>query len=439
MIGWLYPAALIGLATLAGPIVVHLLRRQRAARLPFPSLRFVPASRTASVRLRLPSEPVLLAVRMAILGLAVAALTQPFVLTEARTAAWQNRVARAVIVDGSASMAAPAEAGREAAEAARQGAYWSTDVAASSLGTAIRAAVARLRAAPPARREIVIISDFQRQTLEERDVAAVPPATGLRFVTVGELPAERRVPGMTLLSVTPSRARAHALTLSGPSTAVTIGRTETTSAGLRVLVPQPRQAAVDAAVRAVADAGAPAPSASEPLAILLGGWRDAGNVRALSDGWMLRTVVGLATDPILRPLAEQAEGSPAVLDRPWTAVLRDRQGRPLVHAAASASELWLTAPFDPGSFEAAALIHAALVARHGTVARPELEIERIPDATLAGWSRPPGPVPESAWRLAGRSDARWFWAAALVLLTIEAVLRRERSLQRPGEVRRDAA
>ena len=439
MIGWLYPAAWIGLATLAGPIVVHLLRRQRAARLPFPSLRFVPGSRTASVRLRLPADPVLLAVRVAILALAVAALAQPFVLTEARIAAWQNRVARAVIVDGSASMAAAADASREAAEAARQGAYWSTDVTDPNLGAALRAATARLGDAPPARREIVVISDFQRQALHERDVADVPPFTGVRFVTVGELPGERRVPGMTLFSATPSRSQAHALTLSGPSTAVTIAPAPPNSGGLRILVPQPGQAAADAAVRAVADAGAPAPSASEPLAILLGGTAEAGAVRALSNGWMLRTVVALAMDRTLRLVVEQAEATPTGLDGPWTAVLRDKQGRPLVHAAASAGELWLTAPFDPGSFEAAALIRAALVARHGTVARPELEIERIPGATLASWSRPPGPVPESVWRSAERSDARWFWGAALLLLTVEAVLRRERSPQRIAEVRRDAA
>ena len=234
MIGWLYPAAWIGLATLAGPIVVHLLRRQRAARLPFPSLRFVPASRTASVRLRLPAEPLLLAVRVAVLALAVVALTQPFVSTEARIAAWQNRVARAVIVDSSASMSAAADASREAAEAARQGAYWSADVADPNLGAALRAAVARFGDAPPARREIVVISDFQRQALYERDVAEVPPFIGVRFVTVGELPGERQVPGMSLFSAASSRSRAHALTLSGPSTAVTIAPAPPDSGGRMV-------------------------------------------------------------------------------------------------------------------------------------------------------------------------------------------------------------
>ncbi|MCA1652019.1 MAG: BatA domain-containing protein [Acidobacteria bacterium] len=74
MISWLYPAAWMRLAALAGPIVVHLLRRQRAARLAFPSLRFVPASRTAAIRLRLPTEPLLLAVRVAIVALRLLAI-----------------------------------------------------------------------------------------------------------------------------------------------------------------------------------------------------------------------------------------------------------------------------------------------------------------------------------------------------------------------------
>ena len=57
MIAWLQPAALIGLLALAGPILIHLLRRQRAPRVLFPSLRFVRPTRTAAVRLRVPSGP----------------------------------------------------------------------------------------------------------------------------------------------------------------------------------------------------------------------------------------------------------------------------------------------------------------------------------------------------------------------------------------------
>ena len=45
MIGWLAPLALFGLIAIAGPIVVHLLRRQRAKRIQFPSIRTARADR----------------------------------------------------------------------------------------------------------------------------------------------------------------------------------------------------------------------------------------------------------------------------------------------------------------------------------------------------------------------------------------------------------
>ena len=56
MIHWLNPAALAGLALLALPILIHLLRTRQAERIPFPSLRFVLPSETAAVRLRLPAD-----------------------------------------------------------------------------------------------------------------------------------------------------------------------------------------------------------------------------------------------------------------------------------------------------------------------------------------------------------------------------------------------
>ena len=120
MIAWLNPGAWVGLAVLAGPVLVHLLLRHRAARILFPSLRFVRASRTAAVRLRPPSDWLLLALRLATLGLAVVALAQPLLLAPARSAAWNARLARAVVVDASDSMKPlMASAARAADEEAR--------------------------------------------------------------------------------------------------------------------------------------------------------------------------------------------------------------------------------------------------------------------------------------------------------------------------------
>ena len=69
MIGWTNPAALWALVVSAAPVIIHLLRRHRAARIPFPSLRFVRPAETSAVRLRRPSDSWLLVLRVAILAL----------------------------------------------------------------------------------------------------------------------------------------------------------------------------------------------------------------------------------------------------------------------------------------------------------------------------------------------------------------------------------
>ena len=45
---WLNPLALAGLAAAALPVIIHLLKRHRATRVPFPTLRFMTDSRAAA-------------------------------------------------------------------------------------------------------------------------------------------------------------------------------------------------------------------------------------------------------------------------------------------------------------------------------------------------------------------------------------------------------
>ncbi len=88
----------------AVPIAVHMLRMRRSKRVAFPSVRFVRPSQTASVRLRAPSDLRLLALRVTIVALAGLACAQPLWITPAREAAWNARIARAIVVDASESM-----------------------------------------------------------------------------------------------------------------------------------------------------------------------------------------------------------------------------------------------------------------------------------------------------------------------------------------------
>ena len=123
---------------------------------------------------------------------------------------------------------------------------------------------------------------------------------------------------------------------------------------------------------------------------------------------------------------------------------RDSQSRPIVRAAAAGPQLVLDVDAPPSALLSAAVVRAALTARHGSVARPEEEIQRLTAAELTAWSRAPLPVTADSWRsgMAGlESDARWCWALALALLAVESAIcgRKTGRLDAPHEVRADAA
>ena len=64
---WLSPAAFLGLALIAVPIVIHLLVRQQGRRVDYPSLRFLRSSRLAAFRRRNIQDALLLICRVTII------------------------------------------------------------------------------------------------------------------------------------------------------------------------------------------------------------------------------------------------------------------------------------------------------------------------------------------------------------------------------------
>jgi hypothetical protein len=76
-----------------------------------------------------------------------------------------------------------------------------------------------------------------------------------------------------------------------------------------------------------------------------------------------------------------------------------------------------------GSYFTAALARAAL--RVAPWSRPATESEpsTIPDSTLEALRREPGPADTTSWQSVEHTDARWLWAASLLLLVVEAWLR----------------
>ena len=435
MIAWLNPAALGALALLSGPLLVHLLLRHRARRVAFPSLRFLRASRTASVRFRSPSDVGLLAIRLAIVALAVAACAQPVVLTQGRIAAWDRRVARAILVDVSTSMAASAAAAARLAEDESQSAAFNVRIQERDLRTGLDKAAASLDTLPPARREIVVISDFQIGALHQADVKRVPGAVGLRLVQVGTRHSARDVAAFDRLTV--DGAISVDATLSEDGTRRRPGTVRPSIRGLELLSETKDATAVAGLRGAVIESGTPAPSADQQVTIAFAGGA-LPRVRPIASGWMLDAVLRLQRDSELRSACEAGEAAAAPPGDAWFTVCRDRLGRALVRAAASADRLVLHVAAAPSTFLAAAAVRGVLVARHGTTARPEDEVRRMSAAELSRLMRAPAPVSRESQLHSLPSDARWCWLAVLVLLAIESVARRPHVV-RAAEARPHAA
>jgi hypothetical protein len=107
----------------------------------------------------------------------------------------------------------------------------------------------------------------------------------------------------------------------------------------------------------------------------------------------------------------------------WQDVVRDPRGRPLVAAAEADGRLLIRTVAPVQSPLGAALIRSVLVSA-GDTPVPHREVIQIPDAQLDKLRRDSGPVTRNAWPRVDRTDARWFWSAALLLLIIEGWVRR---------------
>ncbi len=401
MIAWQTPGAFVALLTLAAPLVIHLLQRRRATRILFPSDRFLRPSVTGAVRLRLPSDVALLVLRCAILAAAVCALAQPVVVSRARMRAWNARVARAVVVDVSASMKPAADAAAEAAAAELRSAAHGVRIESADLADGVRRAASSLAAAPPARREIVVFSDFQSGALTAPALEDVPESMGVRFVRVGQPSGVRQTMGPALLATSGRGLRAE-IAVHEDRTSVSFVDSVAESGGLRIdgASENDRQKLLDT----VASSGAPAPDASEPIVVRFGRPEGRNGGRPEGKRWMLETALRLRTDP---ELAADPTSSPAI------------------RVGASGDALALDVDADPGSFAAAAAARGVLAARHGSPVRAlaEHEVRTIAEGELRAWSRDAPDVTPDIWRHAGQTDARWFWALALLLLGVEAFVR----------------
>lgn len=233
--GFVAPLVLAGLVTLAIPVLIHLIQRERKRVVEFPSLMFLRKIPYQSVRRRRIRDWMLLMMRLAALALIVMAFARPFFKRDSLAAATQQGAREAVVlVDTSYSMSygdrwqrartAAAEAiaalgagdraslvffssgaevaVRSAGDRGRLEAGLATaevGAGATRYAPALKLASSLLSESALPRREIILISDFQRRGWEQtpgRDDVKLPERTTLTPVSVATGEASN-------LSVTP--------------------------------------------------------------------------------------------------------------------------------------------------------------------------------------------------------------------------------------------
>jgi len=243
---WLAPAALIGLGLIALPIAIHLLVRQQARTLAFPSLRFLRETQLASLRRRNIQDAALLACRVAIVAVAAIAAAGPVLQTAARTAGYAGRVSRAIVAIGSSNASL--------AEGAWASATFERRDVADSLSDAVR----WLNRQPPSSREVVIAGALRRGVIDDSHLLTVPADIGIRFE-----PASIESPTDVILPVLARRNGALArvdrpVHLENDATRVSEANTTPIASDLVTIVARPADTALaNAALGAVLEAGVP--------------------------------------------------------------------------------------------------------------------------------------------------------------------------------------
>ena len=235
----LTPAFLIGLAALAVPLLIHLIRREKQDAVEFPSLMFLSRIPQPTVKRRVIRNWWLFALRCLALILLVSAFARPF-MTQPPEAVMSAAAAREVVIllDRSYSMGygerwerarAAARETIDALGAADRASVVFFDVTARAatqptnekvrlrnavdsarvghlvtrIAPALKLAHSILSASELARHEVVLISDFQRSGWDGAAGVQLPPGAVLRTVSVADAAAANIV----VSRVTLERAR----------------------------------------------------------------------------------------------------------------------------------------------------------------------------------------------------------------------------------------
>ena len=271
-----------------------------------------------------------------------------------------------------ATVAVDSNAAPEPSDAVFRSATFNRTAIADAIGDGLR----WLDAQPPSAREIVFAGSFRRGSIEASDLAVVPPEVGIRFVadTASAAPNQFTSSSLTRRNGTLVRVD-HLVRLDTDVTRMADdAAVPVPEDRLRVIAAPADQALAEAALRAAVDEGVPWTAADRRLLLV---WDGADAAAAAVQG------VDVIRMAVPNPPSSSARAT-------WDAIDR-------------------------------------------ATPRPFVEPVLIPSEQLQSWSRPPGPPSPSA--IPGdEGDRRWFWAAALALLGLEHVLRREKAGERAKAV-----
>lgn len=435
---WQNAWAFAGILFLALPVLIHLLSRKRAVLQKFPSLRFLDVTRLLPTRSPNLSDIPLLLVRLGVLAAAVVALAQPLFVSAARKQSINSTLSRVILVDTSASVlraSGGADSVRIIPERLAGDASSSVVLRSANIAGLIRGAEAWL-AMQPGRGELVLVSDFQSNVIDSATMAAVPSHVGLKFV---QLPTARGLiaePWRTVnTSVTANsyrgRTSAEWTEYNEHDPGITVVQLFAFISDLNLVL-----AARDAVRRTFSPGIA---DSLRPAGIVFRGAKEEATfvrtAKAPGASWMANAMLTVRSNELLQSSASSENVTDTTIAAPFTVLARNNHGAAVVYAAQTesngAKQLLFFNRGDPSGIVSAALIAAVSngVAQPSTVA--ESDTSRLSDESLRKLERAPGQVEaqgSSRERQAsvnsGLSDGRWFWLIALILLGVEAWMRR---------------
>jgi hypothetical protein len=422
---WLHPAVLFALAAGVAPILIHILVQRRAEVVPFPTLRFLRPTALVSIRRHLLADPLLLALRIAIVAAAVAAIAGPLIVTRARRDAWNRRIVRATV--------APGTSGGASRDSERV--FQTREFRGPSLADGIRRAVEWLDAAPPAQRELVVVAPLTIGSLSAADIADVPRDVGLRFERVAAPASERTVSygrvrsadGIVEREVTLAGARTSVRDRPAGGPAIDSDR----AFPLDVVAASAARPFVDAAIAAVVGERVWSPPPAHRAQLILVSTENAAPDVTAGNGdiepWVADAIARVTRDEDLQHASAGVAGAldgSRFSEAPWFTLARSRDNRPLIAVAASADRLVVVTSAPPSNVVLPILVRAIVNAIAVVPDIVPLEIVPIPDAQLTTWSRPATPRLQPGIRSVETDDRRWVWIAALGLLLVETWVRR---------------